>query len=111
MIEFHAILWMFDDSFQYIESAYSREEPYVMLSETYTDAKDKEQYEEITWNHGLSKVFQGLLNNNMQIIDFEEHDYSPYNLFDNMSEDNGKFRITGMENLIPLLFSIVAEKK
>lgn len=110
MVEFHPVLWMFDTKFEKIESAYSRQEPYITISETYTNSTNNNEYKEVTWNHGLSKVFQGLLRNNLQIIDFEEYDYSPFNLFGNMSEDNGKFRVVNMKYLLPMLFSIVAVK-
>lgn len=110
LVEFHPVLWMFNDQFNKIESPYSHEEPFVSVSETYTNAGTKGVYEEVTWNHGLSKVIQGLLNNKLQITHFEEYDYSPFNLFGNMTEENGKFRLKGMEKMIPILFSIVAEK-
>jgi hypothetical protein len=111
MVEFHPILWMFDTKFKKIESAYSSKEPFITSSETYTNHSDKtQQYEEITWNHGLSTVFKGLLNNNLQILNFDEYDYSPCNLFGNMKEENGKFRISEMEHMLPILFSIIAKK-
>lgn len=110
LVEFHPVLWMFDAQFNKIESPYSREEPFITVSETYTNAEEKGTYEEVTWNHGLSKVLQGLLNNGLQINHFEEYDYSPFNLFGNMTEDKGKFRVGGMEKMIPILFSIEAEK-
>lgn len=109
MVEFHPVLWMFDTKFEQIESAYSREEPYTSISETYTHASEKGTYTEITWNHGLSKVFRALLQNNLCIVDFEEYDYSPFNLFGNMTEKNGKYRLKGKEKLIPILFSVVAK--
>lgn len=111
MVEFHPVLWMLDTQFKKIAYPYSREEPFVETSETYTDTSEKSRYQEVTWNHGLSKVFQGLLNNHLQITHFEEYDYSPYNLFSDMTEENGKFRVAGMERLIPILFSIIANKE
>ena len=111
MVEFHPVLWMFDTQFEKIEAAYSRDEPYITLSETYTNAAEKGLYEEVTWNHGLSKVLQALLNHELQIIQFEEYDYSPVNLFGKMTEANGKYRLKNKEGLIPILFSVVAKKQ
>lgn len=111
MVEFHPVLWMFDTNFEKIEAPYNREEPYVSVSETYTDSATKEQYTEVTWNHGLGKVFNGLLESQLMITGFEEYDYSPVNLFGNMVEDDGKYRFKTPEQLIPILFSITAEKK
>lgn len=110
MVEFHPVLWMFDTNFEKIESAYSRDEPFMTVSETYTNSNEKGSYKEVTWNHGLSKIFQGLLFNGLQITDFEEYDYSPVNLFGNMTEKNGKFRIAKMEHLLSILFSVEAKK-
>ncbi|WP_329904118.1 class I SAM-dependent methyltransferase [Porphyromonas pogonae] len=110
MVEFHPVLWMFDTQFEKIESAYSCEEQYLTISETYTNASEKGTYKEVTWNHGLSKVFQALLQNKLQIVDFVEYDYSPFNLFGNMIEKDGEFQVKGKEGLIPILFSVVAEK-
>ena len=110
MVEFHLVLWMFDTNFEKIESAYSRNDPFITISETYTNSNKKGSYKEITWNHGLSKIFQGLLCNDLQITNFEEYDYSPFNLFGNMTEENGKFRVANMEHLLPILFSIEAKK-
>ncbi|MFC2452399.1 MAG: class I SAM-dependent methyltransferase [Tannerella forsythia] len=110
MVEFHPVLWMFDTNFEKIESAYSRNDPFITISETYTNSNKKGSYKEITWNHGLSKIFQGLLCNDLQITNFEEYDYSPFNLFGNMTEENGKFRVANMEHLLPILFSIEAKK-
>ncbi len=110
MVEFHPILWMFDTQFEVIESAYSREEPYISVSETYTDTSGiGGEYKEITWNHGLYKVFLGLLQNGLRIVDFQEYDYSPFNLFGNMEEDNRKYYIKGKKGMIPMLFSLVAQ--
>ena len=111
MVEFHPILWMFDTRFEMIESAYSREEPYISISETYADTSGTGgEYKEITWNHGLYKVFQGLLQNGLRIVDFQEYDYSPFNLFGNMEEDKGKYHIKDKEGMIPILFSLVAQR-
>jgi hypothetical protein len=43
---------------------------------------------------------------------FLEYDYSPYNCFNDMEEfEKGKFRIKKFGNKIPLVYSLVAEKK
>ena len=65
---------------------------------------------EVTWKHGLSKVLQGLLHANLRIVDFQEYDYSPFNLFGNMEEDKGRYHLKEKEGMIPILFSVVAER-
>lgn len=111
MVEFHPVLWMFDTKFERVESAYSREEPYISTSQTYTNASEAgKEYVEVTWNHGLSKVLQGLLHANLRIVDFQEYDYSPFNLFGNMEEDRGMYYLKDRKGMIPILFSVVAER-
>ena len=111
MVEFHPVLWMFDTKFERVESAYSREEPYISTSQTYTNASEAgKEYVEVTWNHGLSKVLQGLLHANLRIVDFQEYDYSPFNLFGNMEEDRGMYHLKDRKGMIPILFSVVAER-
>jgi len=56
-------------------------------------------------------VLNGLLCNDLQIKSFGEYDYSPFNLFGNMTaEKNGTFKIARKNGEIPMLFSVVAVK-
>ena len=111
IVEFHPVLWMFDENFSQVRYAYSRKEPYIVEESTYTDSENDNRQKTVTWNHGLAVVLNGLLNNDLQIQSFGEYDYSPFNLFGNMvAEKNGTFKIAGKNGEIPLLFSVVAVK-
>ena len=111
IVEFHPILWMFNEEFSQVRYAYSRKEPYIVEESTYTDSENDNRQKTVTWNHGLAVVLNGLLNNDLQIQSFGEYDYSPFNLFGNMvAEKNGTFKIAGKNGEIPLLFSVVAVK-
>lgn len=111
LVEFHPILWMFNEDFSQVRYAYSRKEPYVVEEATYTDSENDNRQKTVTWNHGLAVVLIGLLCNGLQIKSFGEYDYSPFNLFGNMTvEKNGIFKIAGKNGEIPLLFSVVAVK-
>ena len=111
IVEFHPILWMFDENFSQVRYAYSRKEPYIVEEATYTDSETNNRQKTVTWNHGLAEVINGLLYNGLQIRSFGEYDYSPFNLFGNMiAEKNGTFKIAGKNNEIPMLFSVVASK-
>lgn len=112
-VEFHPVVWMFDDNFTKIQHHYHNEKPII---EEYTgsyankDADIKTDY--IGWNHSLSEVFQALMNNGLQIEHFEEYDYSNYNCFNETVEfEPGKFRIKHLENKIPMMYSLTAIKK
>ena len=111
IVEFHPILWMFNEEFSQVRYAYSRKEPYIVEESTYTDSENDNREKTVTWNHGLAVVLNGLLCNGLQIKSFGEYDYSPFNLFGNMTvEKNGTFKIAGKNGEIPMLFSVIAVK-
>jgi len=111
IVEFHPVLWMFNEDFSQVQYAYSRKEPYVVEEATYTGSVTDYRQKTVTWNHGLAEVLNGLLCNGLQIEFFGEYDYSPFNLFGNMIVGaDGMFRITGKSGEIPMLFSVAAMK-
>ena len=111
IVEFHPVLWMFNENFSQVRYAYSRKEPYVVEEPTYTGSETDSRQKTVTWNHGLSEILNGLLRNDLRIKSFGEYDYSPFNLFGNMTaEKEGRFRIAGKEGDVPILFSVVAVK-
>ena len=106
IVEFHPVLWMFNEDFSQVRYAYSRKEPYAVEEATYTDSENDNRQKTVTWNHGLAVVLNGL-----QIKSFGEYDYSPFTLFGNMTvEKNGTFKIAGQKGKISMLFSVVAVK-
>lgn len=109
--EFHPVVWMFDNDFNEIFYNYFKSEP-IKEEETgtYADRHTEIQYNTITWNHSLSEVMQSLIKQNINIINFQEFDYSHYNCFSHTEEfEPGKFRIKKFENKIPMMYSIVGE--
>jgi len=114
MAEFHPVIWMFDYDFTKVEYGYFNSGAIVEeLEGTYTDENTSSAIKEksISWNHTLSDVMQALLNQNLTIFHFKEYDYSPYNCFNNTFEiEPGKFMIKGLENKLPMVYSIVASK-
>lgn len=112
-VEFHPVLWMFDDDFTKIQYHYHNEKPIVESnSGTYADKNAAIKTAYIGWNHSLSEVIQSLLNNGLQIEHFEEYDYSNYNCFNELIEfEPAKFRIKHLENKIPMMYSLTAKKK
>ena len=113
LVEFHPVVWMFDDDFTGIEYPYFNREPIVETTEgTYADPAAPIRQECITWNHSLSEVFNGLLGNGLMITHFDEYDYSPYNCFRHTEQvGDRKYRIKTMGDKLPMLYSVVAEKR
>jgi len=112
-VEFHPIVWMFDYDFTKFNYSYFNEGPIIETNEgTYADRNANISAKEISWNHPLSEVFNGLIKNGFSIDSFDEYDYSPYNCFNNTIElEPGKFQIKGLQKIIPMLYSITATKK
>lgn len=113
MVEFHPVVWMFDDQFDKIKYNYFNTGAIVETeSGTYADRDAELSATTVAWNHGLSEVFTSLLNNGLEIAAFNEYDYSPYNCFQNTIQIGPKkYRISHLENKIPMVYALKAVKK
>lgn len=111
--EFHPVVWMFDDAFETVAYRYFKDEAiHEVQSGTYTDPEAAMQIEYVSWNHGIAEVLNALLKENLEVLQFQEFDYSPYNCFQKTEEfEPGKFRIKHLENKIPMVYSLKARKK
>ena len=112
-VEFHPVVWMFDDNFKNITYNYFNSGAIIESeSGTYADKSADITLETVTWNHSLSEVISSLLKNGFEMISFDEFDYSPYNCFNNTIEfETNKYRIEHLGKNIPMVYSIVATKK
>ncbi len=112
-VEFHPVVWMFNDNFDKIGYNYFNTGSIIeTLDGTYADKNALINQEYVMWNHPISEVVNSLINNNLEINDLDEFDYSPYNCFSGTVEITpNKFRIKHLENKIPMVYSIVATKK
>ena len=111
-VEFHPVLWMFDQDFSKIAYRYFNSEAIIETENSTYTAKDEELItENVTWNHSLGEILTSLIQNGLRIDLFEEFDYSPYDCFNKTEEfEPGKFRIKHLENMIPMVFSLKAGK-
>jgi ubiquinone/menaquinone biosynthesis C-methylase UbiE len=112
-VEFHPVVWMFDNDFKKISYDYFKADPIIEIEKgTYADKDAAISSETISWNHSISEVLTSLLSQQLKIIAFDEFDYSPYPCFNNMVEQEpGKFRIVTLENMIPMVYAIKAINK
>jgi 2-polyprenyl-3-methyl-5-hydroxy-6-metoxy-1,4-benzoquinol methylase len=112
-VEFHPVIWMFDDNFEKIGYRYFNSGAIVETENgTYADRTADISQEYVMWNHGLSEVINSLIKNGLEIKAFDEFDYSPYNCFNRTIEfEPKKYRIEHLDNKIPMVYSIVAKKK
>lgn len=112
-VEFHPVVWMFDDDFTHVKYKYSSKEAIVETYEgTYADQNANISQQYVMWNHGLADVFQSLINNGLEVKNFEELDWSPYACFRHTEEfEKGKYKIPQFGDKIPLVYTVSANKK
>ena len=113
MVDFHPVVWMFDDKFKKVAYNYFNTEAIVETSiGTYANREAPIKNTSVNWNHSLAEIFQALLKNNLTITHFDEINYSPYNCFletEKIAEN--KFVIKHLKEKIPMLYAIEAYKK
>jgi 2-polyprenyl-3-methyl-5-hydroxy-6-metoxy-1,4-benzoquinol methylase len=113
MADFHPVVWMFDNDFKEVFYNYFNVAPIIEdESGTYADRYSEISAQTVTWNHPTSELLNALIDNGLEINSFNEYDYSPYNCFNETIEfEKGKFRIKHFENKIPMVYSLLANKK
>lgn len=113
MVDFHPVVWMFDDKFREVAYNYfNTGEIIETFSGTYADREAPIKNTSVNWNHSLSEIIGSLLKNNLQLTHFDEINYSPYNCFletEKLGED--KYIIKHLKEKIPMLYAIEAYKK
>jgi len=113
LVEFHPVVWMFDNDFEKVAYNYFNDGPIIETeSGTYADRDASIRQEYVCWNHGSGEVINSLISNGLEILSFNEFDYSPYNCFNKTVEIGPKkFRIGHLGNKIPMVFAVEAQKK
>lgn len=112
-VEFHPVLWMYDNDFKDVEYSYFNSAPIVETEAgSYADTNANIHAEMVTWNHGMAEVLQALMQEQMQIDYIKEFNYSPYNCFSNMKEiETGKFILNRFDGKVPMVYALMATKR
>jgi SAM-dependent methyltransferase len=112
MVDFHPVVWMFDEKFKSMDFSYFNLSPIVEQRRgTYADRNAPISYEIAGWNHSVSDILQSLMDAGLRLTQFREWDYSPYGCFDEVEEDApGVFRVKHLKKKIPMVYGIVAVK-
>jgi len=112
IVEFHPFVWMLDDKLEFIKYSYFNTE--VIAEEVHGTYSDREALltgTEYGWNHPFSEVITSLHTHGIQVQSFKEFPFSVYNCFPNMVQgEDGWWRIKGLENKIPMMYSLKAIK-
>jgi 2-polyprenyl-3-methyl-5-hydroxy-6-metoxy-1,4-benzoquinol methylase len=111
--EFHPVVWMLDENFERVKYYYHNHELIEIDSEgTYTDRSADVKGKEYSWNHSISEVLNALISHGLQFSFFNEYSYSPYPCFNNILQGpDGNWRVKGLEDKIPMVYSLKANKK
>jgi 2-polyprenyl-3-methyl-5-hydroxy-6-metoxy-1,4-benzoquinol methylase len=111
-VEFHPVVWMFDDNFENIAYRYFNSGAILETeSGTYADKNADIIQSYVMWNHGLAEVLGSLLDENLLLRKFQEYDFSPYNCFKHtVQTGHSRFQIEHLKNFIPMVYSLVMER-
>jgi 2-polyprenyl-3-methyl-5-hydroxy-6-metoxy-1,4-benzoquinol methylase len=111
-VEFHPVVWMYDNDFTKVEYSYFKSDPIIENEEgTYADPNAPMSAESVSWNHSIGEVCTALLNKGLALADIREYNYSPYNCFRHTEQiADDKFIIKPFGDKIPLVYSIIAKK-
>ncbi len=112
MIEYHPVVCMFDEYFEKIKYPYFNFGPTIEEQRgTYTDGGGDTTHLVYEWSHSLAEVVSSLIKNDLKIVSFEEYPFSVDDVFKKMvKRGHGYWEIEGLEDKIPLMFSIKAVK-
>ncbi|MBT9392748.1 class I SAM-dependent methyltransferase [Hymenobacter sp. NST-14] len=113
LVEFHPVVWMFDNDFTRFDYSYfNRETITEQETGTYADRSAPIETTSVTWNHSLSEVLSALLGQGLEIRHFDEYDYSPYDCLPGL-EDMGErhYQFPHLRGKLPMVYSVVAHKK
>ncbi len=110
--DFHPVLWMLDERMETLKYPYHND--VVIETEqvgSYADRYAEIEYKEYGWNHGMSEIINSLIRHGLRIDFLNEYPYSPYDCFDKtVKGEDGNYRIKGLENVLPMVYSIQATK-
>lgn len=106
LAEFHPIKALLD-GYDYFHTGKADVEQEGSYTENSHDAENTM----VSWSHDLGQVVSALINAGLVIESLREYDFSPYNCFENLAEEEpGRFRQRINGKPIPMVFSIKARK-
>lgn len=112
-VEFHPVVWMFDNDFREVSYNYFKKEPIIETeSGTYADRQADIEKKTVSWNHGIGEVCSSLLHTGLRIDSLQEFDYSPYNCFRHTkSIGKNRYIIEHLHGRIPMVYALCATKQ
>ncbi|MBO6515282.1 MAG: class I SAM-dependent methyltransferase [Bacteroidia bacterium] len=111
-VDFHPLVYTMDDDMKGIHYPYFNEGPIVEEEQgTYADESAPITSTSVTWNHPLSDIVTNLMRHDLSIQSLQEFDYSPYNCFRNLKEEEpGKYRMVHHGKKLPMVLALGTQK-
>lgn len=111
--EFHPVLMMLNEQTLQLHYDYFNRGPVVETAVgSYADRSQTTAHPSVTWNHSLADVLSALLEAGLRLRVFREYDFSPFDCFPGLTETSpGRFQLKGREGILPIVFSLLAEKE
>ena len=104
---------MFDDDFKQVAYNYFKENPIIEeVSGSYANKEIQITDTTITWNHGLSEVYQALQKAGLTVDHFSEYQFSPFDCMNDLIEvEPNRFQVKHLVNKIPMVYALTAQSK
>lgn len=111
-VDFHPVVWMFDDNFEKIIYSYFQRAAIVEEeSGSYADPQAPYTATTVTWNHSMSEVLSALLEAGLQLEKIKEFESSPFNCFRATEEVSpGQFQIQHLKDKLPMMYALRMRK-
>ena len=113
IVDFHPAFYCFDHASNHLKYDYFHSpEPYIEEAEgSYADKKAALNGKECFWSHSFQEILSPLLKEGLQLRQFQEFPFSPYNAFEHMKEiEKGRYVYQGTECKFPHIFSMEMSK-
>jgi SAM-dependent methyltransferase len=113
IVDFHPMIWMYDDDLTKITYSYFNKEAIVEEEQgSYADKNSSDVLTSVGWNHSISDLINSLIKYGLTIEQFDEYDYSPYQVFPGMVEAKPKqFVVEKWAGKVPLLYALKATQQ
>jgi SAM-dependent methyltransferase len=110
--EFHPLTYALSPNFAEWKYTYFNVGPAIEKElGTYADPSAPIESTTYTWNHSMSEILNSLIKVGFRIQLLNEYDYSPYNCFEDLKEEEpGKWRNKNLGSKLPMVFALDCEK-
>ena len=98
-----------DDLLAVTEAYFEADPLYSSYERTYTDGGPIGSPGHYEWNHGLGEIVQAVLDSGLTVTALREHKECEWQALEHLVEgDDGKFRLAGGADRLPLMFTLEA---